>query len=409
MSTNPGVIDYANLSDEDFLKQPPPEVFEEEVPPVVNTDQAASVQQGTPSVSEDVPVAETDAGITTEVQQEVESELDQPTPVVGNNNPMGNVVTDPAPVTDLEGTNEQGNKPVEEEQPTDAQGMSVESKAAAFDLISQPFKASGKTFQVESPQEAIRLMQMGVDYSRKMESIKPYYRFGKILEQHDLMDEQKLMFLVDLHKRNPQAIAKLVSDTGLDTYNLNAEEASKYQVQSTPISEPELAIRTVIDELATSPHYNEMMDVVTAWDKTSKETIGQNPDILRGLHDHVSQGIFQQVMPHVERAIVLGQTGGKPLLRLYSEIADRMFAQPQTQQPVVPAAPQGYGQQSHYPQQQMKQPAKPAVDPAVLAARRKAVSPSPTGTPAAGGVQVIDLSKLSDEEVLNLDINNFAR
>jgi len=42
-----------------------------------------------------------------------------------------------------------------------------------FKKVSAPFKADGKDVQVRTPEEAVRLMQMGVNYSKRMKEMKP--------------------------------------------------------------------------------------------------------------------------------------------------------------------------------------------------------------------------------------------
>ena len=61
-------------------------------------------------------------------------------------------------------------------------------------LIGSPIKANGMEITVDSVDDAIRLMQMGMGYSRKMEELKPARQVIAMLENNGLMDTEKLNF-----------------------------------------------------------------------------------------------------------------------------------------------------------------------------------------------------------------------
>lgn len=51
--------------------------------------------------------------------------------------------------------------------------------------------------QVNSVDEAIQLMQMGANYTRKMQELQPHRKTLLMLENNGLLDEGKLSFLID--------------------------------------------------------------------------------------------------------------------------------------------------------------------------------------------------------------------
>lgn len=55
------------------------------------------------------------------------------------------------------------------------EGVSTEQMDSAvqfYSLVSKPFKADGKEITIRTPDEAIRLMQMGMNYNRRMQKLK---------------------------------------------------------------------------------------------------------------------------------------------------------------------------------------------------------------------------------------------
>ena len=85
---------------------------------------------------------------------------------------------------------------------------------AEYDRLVAPFKANGREITVKSVDDAIALMQMGANYNKKMSALKPNLKLMKLLENNGLLDETKIGFLIDLEKKNPDAINKLIKDSG---------------------------------------------------------------------------------------------------------------------------------------------------------------------------------------------------
>ncbi|MDT1904204.1 hypothetical protein FPK34_26495, partial [Acinetobacter baumannii] len=77
------------------------------------------------------------------------------------------------------------------------------------------------------PDDIVSLMQRGAGFAKKMATLKPSMRVLRTLENHGIT-EQDLGFLIDLHKKNPDAINKLIKDSGVDVYSLDAEKATSY-------------------------------------------------------------------------------------------------------------------------------------------------------------------------------------
>src|SRR5690606_34973436 len=103
---------------------------------------------------------------------------------------------------------------------------------AEYKRLLTPFKANGREIQVKSVDDAIQLMQMGANYNKKMAALKPNLKLMKMLQNNNLLSEEKLSFFIDLEKKDPAAINKLVKDAGINPMDLDAEKATGYK-QST--------------------------------------------------------------------------------------------------------------------------------------------------------------------------------
>src|SRR5215207_849386 len=73
--------------------------------------------------------------------------------------------------------------------------------------VLKPFKANGREMSVTSPEEVRTLMQQGANYNKKMQGLKPHLALVKQLEQNNLLSDEKIGFLIDLSKKNPEAMA----------------------------------------------------------------------------------------------------------------------------------------------------------------------------------------------------------
>ena len=95
-----------------------------------------------------------------------------------------------------------------------AEAAEPDYKAEYLRLLA-PFKANGKEIAVSTVDDAISLMQMGANYNKKMAGLKPSLKMLKLLENSGLLSEEKISYLIDLEKKNPAAINKLIKDSGI--------------------------------------------------------------------------------------------------------------------------------------------------------------------------------------------------
>src|SRR5690606_29540484 len=67
---------------------------------------------------------------------------------------------------------------------------------AEYKRLLTPFKANGREIQVKSVDDAIQLMQMGANYNKKMAALKPNLKLMKMLQNNNLLTEDKLSFFI---------------------------------------------------------------------------------------------------------------------------------------------------------------------------------------------------------------------
>jgi hypothetical protein len=263
---------------------------------------------------------------------------------------------------------------------------------AAYEKLTAPFKANGKDIQVKGPEDAVALMQMGANYNKKMAGLKPSLKILKLLENNGLLDEAKLGFLIDLDKRNPEAINKLVSESGIDPMDLSADNASKYRPSTYMVDEREMELDDVLKELEETPAYARTLEVVgSKWDGASKQAIAAEPDVLRVLNDHIERGIYDRIATRIESERVFGRLKGLTDLQAYRKVGDAIqaeggFADLGHQKQTKPAVPV------------VAKPAPAKVDEAKLKDKKRAAGSTKAAVP--GSVVKADFNPLamSDEE-----------
>jgi hypothetical protein len=197
-----------------------------------------------------------------------------------------------------------------------------------YQKLLAPFKANGKEMQVDNVDDARTLMQMGANYNKKMAALKPNLKIVKMLEKHNLLDEEKLSFLIDLSKQNPDAINKLIKDSGVDPLDLDTEQASNYRPNSYTVNDKEVELDSILDEIRDTEAFNTTANIIgTKWDERSKQVLVDNPGLIKVINDHVEVGIFDKISAVVERERMLGRLNGLSDIEAYKHVGDAINAQ----------------------------------------------------------------------------------
>lgn len=265
---------------------------------------------------------------------------------------------------------------------TDKESSDVDYESF-YKALTAPFKANGKEMQVDNPEDAVRLMQMGANYNKKMSSLKPNLKLMKMLDNNGLLDEGKLSYLIDLEQKNPDAIKKLVQDAGIDTYDLEGDV--DYKPKSYSVDDKELALDEALDEIKQTDTYAKTLNVVSKeWDASSKQIIADNPHLLTAINEQIGNGIYDQIAAEVEKDKMLGRLSGLSDIEAYRQVGDRLFSQ-------------GNFNQDTPPTTESPEPTKQTSPRAKQNAQRKRAAASPRSAPASQNTSFNPLA-MSDEE-----------
>ena len=197
---------------------------------------------------------------------------------------------------------------------------------AFYETMTKPFRANGREVQISNVDDAIRLMQQGANYSKKMEELKPKRALIKTLEQHGLTDKEQLGYLVDLANKDPKAIAKLVKESGIDLYEFDVEQANEYS-PNLQIQEP-TAFEDIVSEItANNPDAIDVLNIIGQWDDETKDFLYNKPDGLRIFAEHKANGFFDKVVGIIENERMFGRMTDKTYLEAYADIEAMLNAQ----------------------------------------------------------------------------------
>jgi hypothetical protein len=286
-------LDVINMSDEDFMKMPEPPIVTEE-------------QTTTPTPEN------TDDGVENEVEEGSAPE----------DASASDKVQDPD-----ETTNETIKNVEVKDKKEDKLADTIDYKSEYEKLIA-PFKANGSQMQVRSTDDIITLMQMGANYHKKMLGLKPSLKIMKLLEKNNLLDPDKINYLIDLHIKNPEAITKLIKDSGIDPLDVDVEKENKYVPKSRTVSDTELELDNILEEIQNTPSYSKTLTVLTEkWDDASRSVIAANPHIISVINEHIANGIYDKVYAGVEYERNLGRLKGLSDLDAYKQMGDYMQSQ----------------------------------------------------------------------------------
>lgn len=234
-----------------------------------------------------------------------------------------------------------------------------------FDKVTATFTANGKNMQVTDPNDIVRLMQMGLNYNKKMEAIKPYTGIVRTLADNNI-GEQELSFLLDLHKKDPAAIAKLLKDANVDTYDLPDLEESPYETKTKVMSVEQAQLNDVLSDISNQSGGSEIIMHLgnpDIWDNTSLRFFNETPESLYYLLQDKKSGMYDIVLDTIQRDKALGKIPeewlNKPRIELYEFIAQQITQERNNQQQVMQQPPRVVGHNRQQPNMVQQQHTAP--------------------------------------------------
>ena len=213
--------------------------------------------------------------------------------------------------------------------------MKPEELASFYDQVMKPFKANGREIQLRTPEEAIRLMQMGAGYGRKLQDMQPHLKTLRMLEKNNLLDQEKLGFLIDINSKNPEAIKKLIKDSGIDPLDLNMDDNANYRPTDHSVSDNEVAFAEALKDVSSQPGGRDTIQHINStWDQKSKEFLWGNPEVLAVIQDQRANGIYDAIAAEIDRKKMLGEIAPTvPFLEAYKIAGDALVASKSLTQP----------------------------------------------------------------------------
>ena len=301
------------LSDAAILEKDPEELLAEEATDNQDIESSDQTDEDKVATSEE-EVSEAQE----QTEETTEEEVSQP---------EGDTRTEPEPSTDSDTTE---SLDTSKKDSPDTKGDTPETTEfdyeSAYKKVSEPFKANGTDMQVKDPEDIVRLMQMGANYQKKMAQLKPNLKLIKMLEKNELLDEVKLHNLIDLSKKDPKAIAKLIEESDIDPLDINKDVPTDYQPTDYTVTDKEYNLDAVLDEIKDSETFTKTINVVTKdWDIESKNTITNYPEIISVIDSHMNNGVFEKVNAKLQQDKALGKLVGVSDVDAYRNISEQLF------------------------------------------------------------------------------------
>lgn len=267
-----------------------------------------------------------------------------------------------------------------------------------YKKLMAPFKANGTEITPKSPEDAVRLMQMGANYHKKMAGMKPAMRALKTLQNNGLLDDGKLDYLIELHQGKPEAITKLLKDSKVDPLDMDLEAETTYTPANYSATDAEVELDSVLDSIQDSPSYNKTINVITKeWDKASRDQIRTDPKIISAINEHIGSGVYDTVKSAVDYERSMGRLTDVSYLEAYKAVGNKLekegaFAQPTGTPPSNPQAAVTPPVQKPDPEKERKRKAQ-----------KKAAGPTGSSSRVSKLPKDFNPLEMSDEEFAKFD------
>ena len=186
----------------------------------------------------------------------------------------------------------------------------------------KPLKAAGKEIPIESLDELYQLASKGIDYTRKMQNIKPFRSAVELMQQQGL-SVNDLNLLVDIKQGNKDALKAVIKDLNIDPYeDLNIDEDTPNEYKPTNYApDPKLIeVNEIIEGISSEPEFQTTNKIISeVLDDMSRNKLVENPNLINLLHNDVKQGLFFEVEPLVTKKKLL-TNDTRPFLEVYAEM-----------------------------------------------------------------------------------------
>ena len=286
----------------------------------------------------------------------------------------------------VEDTNDVDNNEEQKDDSSSTDSSSTIDYKAAYETIFKPFKANGKEITPRNVDDVINLMQMGANYTKKMQVIAPMKKVIESLNKAEI-DEKNLNFLIDVYKGDKEAIKKLLKKHSVDPIELDLDETN-YVPKNNIVSDEDVEFSNVIDDIRDS--LPKIQDIINSkWDKNSKDKLLSDPKLLRALHEEIQYGRFDKIQAQVEMEKMFGRYRGVSDLDAYIDIVTKAV-QKESQQ--------------HQPEPKVETKSEPKVTHKIPDKTKAA--PTKTKSTTKSSLTAKDILSMSEEDFNKLNIDD---
>lgn len=191
---------------------------------------------------------------------------------------------------------------------------------------------NGRNIPLDNPDDILRLAQMGLNYKKKMESLNSNLGLIKSLEKNGISGDD-LRFLIDLKNGDKGAIAKLLKDKEIDTYELPDLEENPYIPSAVLVDNEQATFESTLDDIRAMRGGNELLNSLGSdtWDNESLRFFRSKPEALHYLYQDKASGLYDEVLSQIELDDTLGkipeEVKAKPFIELYEIVASQIGKQ----------------------------------------------------------------------------------
>lgn len=286
----------------------------------------------------------------------------------------------------VEDTNDVDNNEEQKDDSSSTDSSSTIDYKAAYETIFKPFKANGKEITPRNVDDVINLMQMGANYTKKMQVIAPMKKIIESLNKAEI-DEKNLNFLIDVYKGDKEAIKKLLKKHSVDPIELDLDETN-YVPKNNIVSDEDVEFSNVLDDIRDS--LPKIQDIINSkWDKNSKDKLLSDPKLLRALHEEIQYGRFDKIQAQVEMEKMFGRYRGVSDLDAYIDIVTKAV-QKESQQ--------------HQPESKVETKSEPKVTHKIPDKTKAA--PTKTKSTTKSSLTAKDILSMSEEDFNKLNIDD---
>jgi hypothetical protein len=318
-------IDLDTLSDEEFMKLDP-STLQPVVLPEGDSNNDDQSQDNVPASDDSERNAEAEG-------TQEQPETDPKPEAKPEAQPFQSTGSEEAQASSQENQGKAEGKPApkSDAKPSDKKDESTQQPAvnpeaqSFYEKITAPFKADGKELQVRSPEDVIRLMQMGVNYSRRMHEMKPLRAQNEMLKAQGLDSPEKLNFMIEVMKGKPEAIQKLLKDNKIDPIDIDVSKESSYTPADHRVDPKTLAFKEAIETTMASEGGADLIrDINSSWDDVSKEALRDQPAIFQNLLDQKRSGVYGKIKKELDYQRTMGFLTDVPFVQAYHQVGEAM-------------------------------------------------------------------------------------